>query len=141
MARSLRMGISTVQSLPSSSATRGRGCMGPFMICGRIPAGTASTALGHGWAGRGSLLGQGQQHPVTSCTARVTATRGQIWPRDWKTLWEHSCRSAPGFLGNGFTILTPQENKSKQRIAEKIGLQENHGKSRTLKTSLAQVIL
>lgn len=32
VARSFRMGISTVQSLPSSSATRGRGCRGPFMI-------------------------------------------------------------------------------------------------------------
>lgn len=37
VARSFRMGISTVQSLPSSSATRGRGCRGPFMIWGRIP--------------------------------------------------------------------------------------------------------
>lgn len=33
------MGISTVQSRPSSSATRGRGCIGPFIIWGRIPAG------------------------------------------------------------------------------------------------------
>jgi len=32
------MGISTVQSRPSSSATRGRGCIGPFIIWGRIPA-------------------------------------------------------------------------------------------------------
>ena len=38
VARSLRMGISTVQSRPSSSATRGRGCIGPFIIWGRIPA-------------------------------------------------------------------------------------------------------
>ncbi len=32
------MGISTVQSLPSSRAISGRGCIGPFMICGLIPA-------------------------------------------------------------------------------------------------------
>ena len=37
VARSFRIGISTVQSLPSSSATRGRGCRGPFMIWGRMP--------------------------------------------------------------------------------------------------------
>lgn len=49
MARSFRMGISTVQSLPSSSATRGRGCRGPFMIWGRIPAGKGGLV---GWATR-----------------------------------------------------------------------------------------
>lgn len=37
MATSLRMGISTVQSRPSSRATRGRGCIGPFRMGGRIP--------------------------------------------------------------------------------------------------------
>lgn len=37
VAKSFRMGISTVQSRPSRSATRGRGCMGPFMIWGLIP--------------------------------------------------------------------------------------------------------
>lgn len=38
VATSFRIGISTVQSRPSSSATRGRGCMGPFMMGGRTPA-------------------------------------------------------------------------------------------------------
>lgn len=37
VATSFRMGISTVQSRPSSRATRGRGCIGPFRIGGRIP--------------------------------------------------------------------------------------------------------
>lgn len=37
VATSLRIGISTVQSRPSSRATRGRGCIGPFRIGGRIP--------------------------------------------------------------------------------------------------------
>lgn len=40
VATSFRMGISTVQSRPSSSATRGRGCMGPFMIGGLMPTNT-----------------------------------------------------------------------------------------------------
>lgn len=31
------MGISTVQSRPSSNATRGRGCIGPFIMGGLIP--------------------------------------------------------------------------------------------------------
>lgn len=37
VATSFRMGISTVQSRPSSSATRGRGCMGPFIMGGLMP--------------------------------------------------------------------------------------------------------
>lgn len=37
VAKSFRMGISTVQSRPSRSATNGRGCIGPFMIWGLIP--------------------------------------------------------------------------------------------------------
>ena len=37
VATSFSMGISTVQSRPSSSATRGRGCMGPFMMGGLMP--------------------------------------------------------------------------------------------------------
>lgn len=37
VATSFRMGISTVQSRPSSSATKGRGCMGPFIMGGLMP--------------------------------------------------------------------------------------------------------
>lgn len=43
VATSFRMGISTVQSRPSSSATRGRGCMGPFMMGGLMPLGQTHT--------------------------------------------------------------------------------------------------
>jgi hypothetical protein len=37
VATSFRIGISMVQSRPSSRATRGRGFMVPFMIGGRMP--------------------------------------------------------------------------------------------------------
>lgn len=37
VATSFKMGISTVQSRPSSNATRGRGCIGPFIMGGLIP--------------------------------------------------------------------------------------------------------
>lgn len=38
VATSFKMGISMVQSRPSRSATSGRGCIGPFIIGGLIPA-------------------------------------------------------------------------------------------------------
>lgn len=37
VAKSFRIGISTVQSLPSNRAISGRGCIGPFTVWGLIP--------------------------------------------------------------------------------------------------------
>lgn len=85
------MGISTVQSLPSSSATRGRGVHGAVHdlradTCGHSGCHAAGPE-------RGSLPGEGQQHPGTPCSAGsgLTATPGQVRPRDR----QHSCGFAP----------------------------------------------
>ena len=43
VATSFSTGISTVQSRPSRRATRGRGCIGPFMMGGRMPGQTQHT--------------------------------------------------------------------------------------------------
>lgn len=81
VAKSFRMGISTVQSLPSSRATSGRGCMGPFMIWGLIPADThADVKHTHPPV----LLSCRLQHSarVMMITAHLIACGGSVGGRD-----------------------------------------------------------